>query len=265
MSGDEIVVTIASVLVGPAFWIVWWARARAATPFAKAEGPGVIIGAVGACGALIFAILKLCASHDVREAPQYLFMYVVLGLAWIRIFEITMAFAGLSVRDDVIERRNQAAMPAAIGALLAATLCYAGGNIGDGPGWWVVVFSAALSTLTLMAAWLLLERITSLSDAVTIDRDPSAGVRLGAFLVACGLVLGRAVAGDWTSAEITIRDYARFLPGVAMLVILAALVERMARPTPERPRASMAAFGYGVAVLYLGFAAAYGAMVGWPE
>jgi hypothetical protein len=265
MSGDEIVVTIASLVVGPVLWIVWWARARAATPFAKTEGPGVMIGAVAACGALIFAILKLGASHDVRDAPQYLFMYVVLGVAWIRLFEVTMAFAGLSVRDDVIERRNLAAMPAAIGALLGATLSYAGGNIGDGPGWWVVVFSAALSTATLMAAWLLLERITSISDAVTIDRDPSAGVRLGAFLAACGLVLGRAVAGDWTSAAITIRDYARFLPAVGMLVILGAVVERLARPTPERPRASMAAFGYGAAVLYLGFAAAYAAMIGWPE
>src|SRR4249919_1187020 len=107
--------------------------------------------------------------------------------------------------------------------------------------------------------------MTSLSDAVTIDRDPSAGVRLGAFLTACGLVLGRAVAGDWTSAEITIRDYARFLPAVAMLIILAMAIERFARPTPVRPRAPMAAFGYGVAVLYLGFAAAYAAMIGWPE
>ena len=41
--------------------------------------------------------------------------------------------------------------------MLGVTLCYAGGNIGNGPGWWVVVFSAGLSTVALFAAWMVLD------------------------------------------------------------------------------------------------------------
>ncbi len=265
MSGDEVFVTVASVLLGPGLWVWWWVRARAATPLrGRRTGAGAIAATVAGCGALIFVILKLGASLDVRNAPQYLLMYVVLGLAWLRLAEMNMAYAGISVRDDVIERRNRAAIPATVGGLVGVTLCYAGGNIGNGPGWWVVVFAAALATGTLAVARLVHERLTAANDVVTIDRDPSAGVRMGAFLAACGLLLGRAVAGDWVSALATVRDYARFLPAVAVLVVLGVVIERIARPTPERPRAPMSVFGTGVAIVYLGFAAAYVAMFEWP-
>ena len=63
-------------------------------------------------------------------------------------------------------------------------------NIGDGPGWWVVVFAAGLATAALFAAWLVLAQIGHGVDAVTIDRDLAAGVRLGAFLAACGAGAG---------------------------------------------------------------------------
>ncbi len=264
MSPDEVFVTVASIVLGPVFWAVWWIRGRKAAPPARQGGAGAIGVTVLGCGALLFAILKIGASDDVRNAPAYLLMYTVLGLAWLRLFELNMAYAGLSVRDDVIERGNRAAQPAAMGALVAATLCYAGGNIGDGPGWWVVVFSSGLATLTLAAAWLGLDRLTAISDAVTIDRDPAAGLRLGAWLVACGIVLGRAVAGDWIAPDFTVVDYARFLPAVAGLVVIAMVVEPAARPTPVRPRAPMAVFGVGVSLVYLGAAVAYVAMFGWP-
>ena len=64
-----------------------------------------------------------------------------------------LALCDLSARDDVVERSNRAAIPAIAGGLLAITLCFAGGNIGDGPGWWVVMFCGVLSTGTLLLAW----------------------------------------------------------------------------------------------------------------
>src|SRR3989337_1582139 len=120
-------------------------------------------------------------------------MYLVLGLAWLRIAEWFFGFAGLSVRDDIVERRNGAAVPAVVGAMAGVTFCYAGANVGDGPGWGGVAFSAGLATGALFAAWLAFGVLGHGIDAVTIDRDTAAGVRLGAFLAACGFVLGRAV------------------------------------------------------------------------
>jgi hypothetical protein len=155
-------------------------------------------------------------------------------------------------------------VPAVIGALLGVTLCYAGGNIGDGPGWWVVLFSAGLATSVLLAAWMALTQLTPVADSVTIDRDPAAGIRLGAFLASCGLILGRAVAGDWRSAAGTVVDFSTCLPYVLLTVIAATFVERLARPTPHTPHAPFVASGILPSLLYLIIAIGAVAIMGWP-
>jgi hypothetical protein len=263
MSGDEVFVTFVAIAVGPALWV---ARLSQWRELPRGHGAvNAIAGTLAICGAILLGVLTRMAASDVVDSPTYVFMYLMLGFAWIRIAETGFAFAGLSMRDDVAERRNGAATLAAAGATIAVALCYAGGNIGDGPGWWVVVFSAAIATAALFACWLLLAQLTAVNDVVTIDRDPAAGLRLGAFLVACGIVMGRAVAGDWESAALTVRDAARGLPALLVMLIAAVAIERVARPTAERPRAPIVPFGILPAVLYLAIACAAVARLGWPE
>ena len=79
---------------------------------------------------MLLVLLRVAASLDVRTAPVYLFMYVVVGLAWMRIAEIGFALAGVGLRDNVIERRNGSAAVGLMGALVAVALCYGGGNVG---------------------------------------------------------------------------------------------------------------------------------------
>lgn len=251
MSGDEVIVTVAAVVIGPFLWLVWLLQVSRLPPLRPRRTGLALAGVLGLCTAIVFIVLKTGASYDVVNDARYLFMYVVLGLAWLRVSTLPFPYLGLSLRDDVVERGNEAALPAAIGALVAVTLCYAGGNIGDGPGWWVVVFSALLSTGTLMLAWLLLGQFTGIADAVTVDRDPAAGLRLGAFLVAAGIVLGRAVAGDWQSAAATVTDFLEVLPAVAALLVVGVVVERLARPTPKHPHAPFIPLGIAPAALYV--------------
>ena len=265
MSPDESIVTIASVVIGPVLWAVWLIRlSRVHTMRRRPAGVNAIGVALVACAGLMFAVLKTSASFDVVDAPVYLFMYVVVGLAWLRVVAEIFAFLGLGIRDDVVERRNRAAVPAVVGGMIAVTLCYAGGNIGDGPGWWVVLFSAALATAALILAWLALAHLTNVVDAVTIDRDTAAGLRLGTFLVACGLVLGRGVAGDWISAAATLSDFVVSLPAVAVIVAIAALIESRSRLTPERPQAAVFESGVLPSAVYLLVAIAAVAQLGWP-
>jgi hypothetical protein len=265
MSSDEVVITAAAVVLGPILWAVWlFQMAQLAVIGGHRARVGTIAAALAFSALLIFVVLKAGASSDVVDAPAYLFMYVVLGLAWLRVAALTFPYAGLSLRDDIFERHNRAAVPAVIGALLGVTFCYAGGNIGDGPGWWVVVFAAGMATITLLAAWMALNQLTPVADSVTIDRDPAAGVRLGAFLVSCGLILGRAVAGDWHSAADTVADFSTTLPYVLLIVIAATLVERLVRPTPQTPRAPFVASGLLPSLAYLIIAIAALALMGWP-
>jgi len=209
-------------------------------------------------------ILLRYSAPDVRHAPQYLLLYLVLGLAWLRASAYGFTYAGLSLRDDVIERGNAAALAAVSGALAGVNFCYAGSNIGSGPGWWVVVFSGALATVGLGAIWLLVDQMTGVNDLVTIDRDPAAGARLGGLLAASGLIFGRAVAGDWNSVQATVEDFARIGWVVLPVAGAALLVERVAKPTVARPHPSAAAAGALPALVYLLFAAAYILAIGWP-
>jgi uncharacterized membrane protein YjfL (UPF0719 family) len=264
MSGDEVLVTIASLLLGPVAWVVWLFRMSGAQRLRQSAPLNVLAGAVALCAILIFIVLKTAASFDVVNDARYQIMYLLLGLAWLRLAQLTFALAGVSARDDVAERGNQAAAIALAGALVGTALCYAGGNIGDGPGWWVVVFCAALATGTFMLAWLVLTLVTAIADAVAIDRDRAAGLRLGGFLVAVGLVLGRGVAGDWHSGQETIADFLPALPWAAVILVAAIALERILRSTAERPHGPVFSLGLIPAIAYLGLAAMALGTLGWP-
>ena len=264
MSADELVVTLVAVAAGPVAWAVWLFRARWAQQVRRSGSLDVVAGALAASALLIIVVLRTIASFDVVDDIGYQFMYLVLGLAWLRIAQTAFAFAGLSAQDDVVERGNGAAAIALAGALVGAALCYGGGNIGDGPGWWVVVFSAGLSTLTSLALWIVLTLCSPVADAVAIDRDPATGTRLAGFLIALGLVLGRGVAGDWISGPQTIADFTVALPTAAVILAMAIAVERFARPTADRPHGSIVALGILPALAYLAIAVAGVQALGWP-
>ena len=265
MSDDEVGVLVISIIVTIVSWGAWYI----APAFVRRVGPapwGSVLLQVTplAAGAMLWLVLRTASSHDVRDDPTYLFMYLVLGAAWVGVWIRLLALTGISKRDDVVERSNSSAALAVAGAMFGITLCYAGGNIGDGPGWWVVVFSAGLATVAFFAVWMVLETVTGVSDTVTVDRDPSGGLRLAGFLVACGLILGRGAAGDWVSAEATVRDFALTAWPVIVLVVVAASVERLARPTPASPRPALVTYGIFPALLYIAGAAYQVMRVGLP-
>jgi len=257
MSGDEVVVTLIALVLGIGAWGVWLVRAASVATLRTGPPPVTqLAGTLVALAAVIFLILKFCAADDVRNAPQYLFMYLMLGLAWLYGASLLFPIAGLSARDDIIERRNAAAVPTWMGAMTGVALCYGGANIGNGPGWWVVVFSAALATLALLLVWLAMGQWAGVADEVALDRDPAAGIRLGGLLAACGVVFGGAVTGDWVSASATVIDFGVKAWTAGPIVMAAVLVEHLQRPTPERPRAPVSAAGLMPALAYLAAAGA---------
>jgi hypothetical protein len=265
MSPDEVAVLVSSGVAAVAAWFIWYLRLRTihrlGTPV---PGRRILVVVPVAAAAVLLAVLQTASAHDVRDDPRYLTLYFLLGAAWVGLGARCLALAGVSVRDDALERANRSAAYAVAGALLAITLCFAGGNIGDGPGWWVVVFSAGLATISLFVAWLVLEVVAGVSEVVTIDRDDAAGVRLAGFLVACGLIFGRAAAGDWVSADATVVDFLNVARAAVPLVVIASVVEWLSRPTPQRAGAPIATHGAVPAVLYVAASALYVMRLGLP-
>lgn len=261
MSEDEMVVLFVALGVALWVWITWYAGLwQIARPKARPAPLQPLFFAPLLAALLLFGIMTRFASYDVRDAPAYLLLYMLLGAAWVGGALRGMAFFGIRPKDDVAERANAAAGHATVGAVIGLMLAFAGANIGDGPGWWVVVFCAALSTGGFYVFWALLETFTRISETVTVERDESAGARLAGYLIAAGLVLGRGAAGNWVSGEGALLDLARVSWPLIFLVAAAGIWERLLRPTPDRPGGSglfsgviMAVFHVAVAGLYVAF------------
>jgi hypothetical protein len=264
MSEDEVFASLISLALAAFLWGRW---------FYSAKRPGMLVCPWSIRGALVAApaasllllvgVLLIWADAEVRVNPQYLGMYTAMGAAWVGVALLALPFMGIDPVMDVIHRRNPAAAWAVAGTAIGLTAAFAGGNIGDGPGWWVVVFSAALGTAGMFILWGMLDVVTGISSLVTVERDTAAGIRLGALLAALGAISGRAVAGDWVSVPETMEDFLTIAWPGAGLVLLEGILGLMMRPTPTNPRPSVAAFGVLPAVMYLFVAGGYLALLGW--
>lgn len=264
MSGDEVLVLVLAIVVSVLAWGRWFSHLLSVSPaWAKPRRRTALwIAPLLSAGAL-FYILTNFASFDVKDDADYLAFYMLFGAAWVGLWVHAFSALGLSARDDVLERHNESAAWAMGGALLGATLSFAGANIGDGPGWWVVFFCASLSMAGYFVAWGLANDIGDAMESITVDRDLAAGIRFAGFLTASGLILGRGVAGNWVSAEEAMFTFVTIAWPVIGFAVLAGFLDKASRPTPEQPTRSVAEHGILPAVAYVSAAVAYVVSRGW--
>ncbi|HTW93689.1 MAG TPA: hypothetical protein VMD30_02775 [Tepidisphaeraceae bacterium] len=263
MSGDEIFACILSVVIAFWRWGRWYWRMLSG----RQAGPSRLLLSLvpPACALSLFICLRAWASRDVRNDPTYLAFYLAMGAAWVGLALLFLPMFAINVRDDVVERRNPAPAWTAAGAIAGATACFAGANIGEGPGWWVVVFCGFLSTGGLFVSWAVVQSITGAADTITIDRDAATGLRLAGVLLAVGIILGRAVAGDWVSAPATVNDFFRYAWPVLPLLACESVLGRVLRPSAQNPVPSPLVAGIIPALLYIGWAVAALMLVGPPS
>ncbi len=206
----------------------------------------------GLCMLLVVTVLRRRSSPDVRASAEWIALYATGGAAWLQLGLFLLSLFGIGAREDVLERHNPAAAWVVYGTLVGTAFCYAGANVGSGPGAEVVLFCAILSTMFLFGFLFGLERIFHLSDRVTIERDESAGIRIGGWISSVGLIFGAAVAGNWRSLESTVWDFIRYALVVLPILIMAIVIEwifklRQKRDNPHRGASATIAVTYFVA------------------
>lgn len=190
-----------------------------------------VMGAVVLGFVPLVLVLRIWADKEVREEWMLFILFFCCGGALVSMLLRFSGLLGVDVRDDVIERRNSAAAAALAGAIIGLMLIFTGSNFGAGPTIWTTI-GPALSGLAAWAVlWALLESTAGLSEAVTIERDLASGLRLGGLLLANGLVLGRAVAGDWKSLEAMGWQLAVLGWPAIVLTVLAVGMQLGLRPT----------------------------------
>jgi hypothetical protein len=205
------------------------------------------------------------ADPQIRENSGYVLLVFLMGGACLTLACALLPWLGLGLRDDAFERRNFAAVLVLSGATLGMLITYSAATTGEGPSFWNNVFSSLLATGTLLLLWVIVAVAGSAARSITEERDVPSGLRLGSWLVAEALILGRAVAGDWESAETTARDFVRDGWSAFALCAGAAFVERALRPTAGNPRPSPALHGWVPAIVYLFASLGWCARLGWWE
>jgi len=251
-SSDEGIVLFITGGIGLLAWALWYvALARVGRGVRRLGKRWPLAWAPVVATAVLYVVLRTWSSEDVKSDAWYIGFYLVMGTAWLAVFRALLPLFGLSARDDVLERGNNAAAWAHSGALIGGMCCFAGGNVGNGPGWWVVLFSAVLATVTLLFLWWIADRASKLAEKVTIERDPAAGLRAAGFFIATAFILGRAVAGDWVSATATLSDFMRMAWPALVLTAAVIAVERSCSSATERTALSLFNSGWVPLLLYV--------------
>ena len=258
MSPDEVIVLFFAAVFDAVFWARFYVALHGTSRLYRNAWHVRLLGFTPPLlVSLLFFVLLSWADPIVRGSVGYLLLFALVGAAWMALVLSALPLFGLSFRDDVLETNNPAAATAVSGALAGSMLSYCGSNVGSGRTIWTTLGPALLSLGLFFAAFWLLERFAHCSEAVTIDRDRAAGLRLGGFLIATGAILGRSAAGDYRSVWDTCDDLARGSAVVLGFLVVAVIGHRATQPTPARPSPPLFSSGVLVASAYLGASAAW--------
>jgi hypothetical protein len=256
---SELIAMLASIVVGCIVWGRWLVRVMGVDPLvARPGGTWAVPSAIGSFTIINFVVLRTLAASDVRSRPAYVLFYLGLGLG---VSAVALKGIGLfGVRPaDISQRGNLAAATFVLLATIAAAFAYAGANIGEGPGFHVVLFCTVLSYGALLAIMSLHAAFGHTAYHVLVEHDIGTALRAGGMLIACGICLGRAVAGDWTGSQAAVADFVRHGWPAAALCGVDLAVARIAFKQPDR-----AVAGAALAIVYIGLAVAYVVVIGIP-
>lgn len=250
-SSDETFALIVCAVAGLVSWLIWFSQLFVVERVRKNPLRKFLLSIPLVCALVLLVVLSHWSSEDVRTDLTYIVFYMIMGAAWVGLFRGLLSVFGISWRDDILERGNSSASFAVAGGLVGITCCFAGGNVGNGPGWWVVIFSGLLSTGSFFLLWLLMDAFTSLSEKITVERDVAAGLRAAALFLSWGLILGRSAAGDWVSGLDTAKDFVRMAWPALALTPLAIVIERSSSIClPSASPRALPAAGWVPALVY---------------
>lgn len=158
------------------------------------------------------------------------FVYSLVGIVLLNISRIIvdkLALYQFSTSDEIVEQQNSGTGAVEAGVYVATSLIIAGSISGEGGGPLISLAFIGLGLLTLVLFVLFYEFTTSFSIHDDIEQGNIAvGVALGGNIVAIGIVVLKAVFGNFTSWESGLIGFAVFaVIGFILLLIVRLLVD----------------------------------------
>lgn len=212
------------------------------------------LGCFAVCIAMIADALGRWGAQEVRQEEGARVFLTLFGTVYLLFCVYFFKWMGIGLREDVVERGNTGGLVTLGAATIATALMYIGGSAGEGPSYLENVFSVGLATAGFFLVWMMMEAGGRISMSIAEERDLASGIRFGGFLLAVGLILARAVAGDWHSSDATVHDFFRDGWPVAIVFGVALVAELLMRPNRHLRVPPWPLFGLVPALLYLAIA-----------
>ncbi|MGQ4810494.1 hypothetical protein NKDENANG_03965 [Candidatus Entotheonellaceae bacterium PAL068K] len=127
-------------------------------------------------------------------------LYGMLGIVLLTVVALVSCrfFLGLHVRQQ-LEAHNVSAAIVVAGVYMATSLTYSGALDGEGGGWGILLLFFVLGQLALFAMSFIFRWLTGYDDVQEIaSGNLAAGLALAGLLIAMGIIVGQAAAGDYT-------------------------------------------------------------------
>lgn len=266
-AGDELLFFLTATVTAVVGACFWYGALVRRTPLRRTAWIRTALGAapVVALSGLWIVLTRWANPRYVVGHLDYQLLFLSGGMAWIWVVAAVSPLLGISVTDDAIERSNPAAACVACGSVLGVMAIYAWSNVGSGPTIATTLVPALACTVAWLLLWFAVELLSRPSEAIAVDRDLPSGIRHAGMLVAMGLILGRAVAGDWISWRGTFTDMLLLGWPVVFLPMASAAIQLSLRPSAVRPQPGIARAGVVPAAVFLVMSIGYVVSLGVPD
>jgi uncharacterized membrane protein YjfL (UPF0719 family) len=201
---EAIFVILAAVaLLALARWVQQWLYGQTLHALlTKDDNPAMGIAIAGYLFGVFWTVTVLLGNLHYELLPDIrdvlLYGGIGIGLLTVVALGTCRAFLGTGVQQQLAARNVAAALVVA-GVYIATSLTYSGTLSGEGGGFWIMLLFFLLGQLALLGITYAFRWLTSYDDVQEIAAgNIAAALALMGLLIAVGLIVRRAVSGDYT-------------------------------------------------------------------
>ena len=197
------VILAAVVLLLLARWVQQWLYGQTLhAMLTEDDNPAMGIAIAGYLFGVFWTVTVLLGNLHYELLPDIgnVLLYGGVGIVLLTVVALgtCRAFLGTSVQQQLAARNVAAALVVA-GVYIATSLTYSGTLSGTGGGFWIMLLFFLLGQLALLGITYAFRWLTSYDDVQEIAAgNIAAALALMGLLIAVGLIVRRAVSGDYT-------------------------------------------------------------------
>ncbi len=197
------VILAAVVLLALARWVQQWLYGQTLHAIlTEDDNPAMGIAIAGYLFGVFWTVTVLLGNLHYELLPDLrtvlLYGGIGIGLLTVVALGTCRVFLGMGVQQQLAARNVAAALVVA-GVYIATSLTYSGTLSGEGGGFWIMLLFFLLGQLALLGITHAFRWLTSYDDVQEIAAgNIAAALALMGLLIAVGLIVRRAVSGDYT-------------------------------------------------------------------